>query len=193
MNFIDRMLKNRAEKSLHPRHIMNISLFLSVIMVFSTFANNNVYSQVEISLDVEHQPIISILDNIESQTELRFIFGSEIYDFEKEVSLSVTNAKIDEIIKLLFENELSYTLTENVVLLSKAIQTSNTPLTDDKEELEEIVDNLESGNIDLDKSIQYYTRGSQIRAHCQKKLDEAVMKLDEIQVSSEGKISKKTK
>ena len=75
MNFIDRMLKNRAEKSLHPRHIMNISLFLSVIMVFSTFANNNVYSQVEISLDVEHQPIISILDNIESQTELRFIFG----------------------------------------------------------------------------------------------------------------------
>ena len=53
MNFIDRMLKNRAEKSLHPRHIMNISLFLSVIMVFSTFANNNVYSQVEISLDVE--------------------------------------------------------------------------------------------------------------------------------------------
>jgi TonB-linked SusC/RagA family outer membrane protein len=147
MNFIDRMLKNRAEKSLHPRHIMNISLFLSVIMVFSTFANNNVYSQVEISLDVEHQPIISILDNIESQTELRFIFGSEIYDFEKEVSLSVTNAKIDEIIKLLFENELSYTLTENVVLLSKAIQTSNTPPTDDKEELEEIVQILISGNV----------------------------------------------
>ena len=60
-------------------------------------------------------------------------------------------------------------------------------------ELEEIVDNLESGNIDLDKSIQYYIRGSQIRVHCQKKLDEAVMKLEEIQVSSEGKISKKTK
>ena len=39
---------------------------------------------------------------------------------------------------------------------------------DAMEELEEIVDNLESGNIDLDKSIQYYTRGSQIRAHCQK-------------------------
>lgn len=147
MNFIDRMLNNRAEKSLHPRYIMNISLFLSIIMVFSTFANNNVYSQVEISLDVEHQPIISILDNIESQTELRFIFGSEIYDFEKEVSLSVKNAKIDEIIKLLFENELSYTLTENVVLLSKAIQTSNTPPTDDKEELEEIVQILISGNV----------------------------------------------
>ena len=58
-------------------------------------------------------------------------------------------------------------------------------------ELEEIVDNLESGNIDLDKSIQYYIRGSQIRAHCQKKLDEAVLKLDEIKVLPDGKISKK--
>ena len=78
------MLKNRVEKSLHPRLIMNITLFLSIIMVFSTFANNNVYSQVEISLDVKDQPIINILDNIESQTELRFIFGSDIYDFQKE-------------------------------------------------------------------------------------------------------------
>ena len=147
MNFIDRMLKNRAEKSLHPRHIMNISLFLSVIMVFSTFANNNVYSQVEISLDVKDQPIINVLDNIESQTELRFIFGSEIYDFQKEISLSVKNVKIDEIIKLIFENNLSYTLTENVVLLSKATPTSNAPPTDSKKVVEEIIQTIISGNV----------------------------------------------
>ena len=42
------------------------------------------------------------------------------------------------------------------------------------EELSEIVENLESGNIDLEKSIEYYTRGSQLRAHCQQKLDDAV-------------------
>ena len=42
------------------------------------------------------------------------------------------------------------------------------------EELSEIVDNLESGNIDLEKSIEYYTRGSHLKSHCQKKLDEAV-------------------
>ena len=61
------------------------------------------------------------------------------------------------------------------------------------QELEEIVDNLESGNIDLDKSIEYYTRGSFLRSHCQNKLDDAVMKLEEIQVSADGKISKKDK
>ena len=59
------------------------------------------------------------------------------------------------------------------------------------EELSEIVENLESGNIDLEKSIEYYTRGSLLRSHCQRKLDEAVLKLDEIKVLSDGKITKK--
>ena len=54
-----------------------------------------------------------------------------------------------------------------------------------------IVDNLESGNVDLEKSIENYTRGSLLRSHCQAKLDEAVLKLEEIKVSSDGKISKK--
>ena len=58
-------------------------------------------------------------------------------------------------------------------------------------ELEEIVDSLESGSVDLEKSIEYYTRGSMLRLHCQKKLDEAVLKLEEIKVSSDGKVSKK--
>ena len=58
-------------------------------------------------------------------------------------------------------------------------------------ELEEIVDNLESGSVDLEKSIENYTRGSLLRLHCQSKLDEAVLKLEEIKVSSDGKVTKK--
>jgi exodeoxyribonuclease VII small subunit len=57
-------------------------------------------------------------------------------------------------------------------------------------ELEEIVDNLESGSVDLEQSIGHYTRGSLLRLHCQNKLDEAVLKLEEIKVSPDGKVSK---
>ena len=57
-------------------------------------------------------------------------------------------------------------------------------------DLEEIVDNLESGSVDLEKSIEHYTRGSLLRLHCQNKLDEAVLKLEEIKVSPDGKVSK---
>jgi exodeoxyribonuclease VII small subunit len=58
-------------------------------------------------------------------------------------------------------------------------------------ELEDIVDKLENGSIDLEKSIEFYTRGSHLKAHCQQKLNDAVFKLEEIKVSSDGKVSKK--
>ena len=58
-------------------------------------------------------------------------------------------------------------------------------------ELEEIVENLENGSINLEKSIEFYTRGSHLKAHCQQKLNDAVLKLEEIKVSSDGKVSKK--
>ena len=147
MNFKDNMLGKRARKRLNILKIMKISVFLSIIMVFSTFANTNVYSQVEISIEVEDQTIINVLDNIESQTELRFIFGSEIYDFDKKISLSVENAKLDTVINLIFENKLSYNLNENVVLLSKAIQTSNGPPMVSKDVVKEVVQIMTSGNV----------------------------------------------
>jgi TonB-linked SusC/RagA family outer membrane protein len=147
MNFKDNMLDKRAKKSVNILSIMKISLFLSLTMIFSTVANNNVYSQVEISIEVEDQPIIDVLDKIESQTDLRFIFGSDIYDFQKEISLSVENAELNTVIKLIFEDKLSYNLNENVVLLSKAIPTSNDPPTDSIEVVEEIVQTTISGNV----------------------------------------------
>ena len=58
-------------------------------------------------------------------------------------------------------------------------------------ELEDIVDKLENGSIDLEKSIEFYTRGSHLKAHCQQKLNDAILKLEEIKVSSDGKVSKK--
>ena len=97
---------------------MKISTLLSIIMIFSSYANS--YSQIEISLDIKNQPIIKVLDEIESETDLRFIFGSEIYDFQKLISISVEKAMLNEVIKLIFENRLSYDLDANVVFLKKS-------------------------------------------------------------------------
>ena len=40
-------------------------------------------------------------------------------------------------------------------------------------ELERVVGQLESGNVDLEKSIALYERGSALRAHCEKRLKAA--------------------
>ena len=50
-------------------------------------------------------------------------------------------------------------------------------------ELEELVDSLDKGDVSLDEAIIAYDRGSQLKDYCQKKLQEAKMKVDTIQAS----------
>ena len=56
---------------------------------------------------------------------------------------------------------------------------------DAMKELENLVDSLDKGNVSLDEAIAAYDRGSQLKDHCQKKLNEAKMKVETIQSSTE--------
>lgn len=51
-------------------------------------------------------------------------------------------------------------------------------------ELEQIVKTLESGNIDLDKSIAQYERGEKLKQHCSQKLQEAEQRVEKINLSN---------
>jgi exodeoxyribonuclease VII small subunit len=55
-------------------------------------------------------------------------------------------------------------------------------------ELETLVDSLDKGNISLDQAIAAYDRGSQLKDHCQKKLNEAKMKVETIQISDNAEV-----
>lgn len=54
-------------------------------------------------------------------------------------------------------------------------------------ELEEIVRRLEAGDVDLESSIDQYTRGTALKRHCQDKLRAAQEKIDKIIVGGDGK------
>ena len=56
-------------------------------------------------------------------------------------------------------------------------------------ELEAIVRRLEEGTGTLDESISAYERGTALRRHCEKKLDEAQSKIEKIVVGSNGNVS----
>lgn len=53
-------------------------------------------------------------------------------------------------------------------------------------ELEEIVSKLERGQGTLDDAIDAYERGNALKQHCQKKLDEARMRVEKIRVPEAG-------
>ena len=46
--------------------------------------------------------------------------------------------------------------------------------------LEEIVNQLDSGEIDLDKAVEAYERGTKLKEHCEKKLKEAQLRIEKI-------------
>jgi exodeoxyribonuclease VII small subunit len=53
-------------------------------------------------------------------------------------------------------------------------------------ELERVVGQLESGSVDLEKSISLYERGAALKAHCEKKLNDAQEKVAAIVLDANG-------
>jgi exodeoxyribonuclease VII small subunit len=56
-------------------------------------------------------------------------------------------------------------------------------------ELEEIVKQLESGEVELERSIDIYERGAALKAHCEKKLKDAQLRVEKIVLGPEGATS----
>ena len=54
-------------------------------------------------------------------------------------------------------------------------------------ELEEIVNSLERGDVSLEDAIEAYERGSMLKNQCEKRLQEAKMKVERIQSSQNSK------
>ena len=54
------------------------------------------------------------------------------------------------------------------------------------QELEVIVRQLEEGRVDLDKAIIFYERGTALKKHCEEKLKQAKMRIEQINLDSSG-------
>ncbi|MEO0400098.1 MAG: exodeoxyribonuclease VII small subunit [Pseudomonadota bacterium] len=53
-------------------------------------------------------------------------------------------------------------------------------------ELEEIIRQLESGGVELEKSIELYERGAALKAHCEAKLRSAEERIEKIVAAGDG-------
>ncbi len=55
-------------------------------------------------------------------------------------------------------------------------------------ELEKIVDELESGKAELERSIHVYELGARLKAHCEAKLKEAQLRVEKIVLGPSGPV-----
>ena len=58
-------------------------------------------------------------------------------------------------------------------------------------ELEQIVQRLEAGKAKLDEAIGSYERGALLKLHCETKLREAQLKVEQIVLNLDGSVGKK--
>ena len=56
-------------------------------------------------------------------------------------------------------------------------------------ELEAIVEKLEGGTVDLDKAIDAYARGMSLKQHCQARLEEARLRVEQIKLPENGGVA----
>ena len=53
-------------------------------------------------------------------------------------------------------------------------------------ELETIVAALEAGNVSLDDAVTAFERGTALKTHCQARLEEARMKVEQLRLTADG-------
>jgi exodeoxyribonuclease VII small subunit len=75
--------------------------------------------------------------------------------------------------------------------MSNANPISAMPFETALNELETIVRKLEQGDIPLDDSIKAYERGVELKKHCQAKLKDAQVKIEQISVDPDGIVKTK--
>ena len=136
MNLSNTRVQRDQKKRLRARNFI-FSLILGITFIFNSFANNNVYSQTEITISVEDTSIIDVLDEIEANTKLRFIFDSSIYNFNQKVSISLEKKNIEKTISALFNNLIEYQISENLVFLKKVV---SNPVA---EKVEDLIENIQ--------------------------------------------------
>ncbi|MDD2305175.1 MAG: TonB-dependent receptor [Prolixibacteraceae bacterium] len=97
--------------------VMKLTAFLIVVLTMQVTAT--VYSQnKKLSLNMQGNSIKEVLQQIEAQSEYRFIYENEKVNLDTKVSIRVTDEVVDNILKQLFEKDgISYSITNNNLIL----------------------------------------------------------------------------
>lgn len=92
-----------------------ILLWLFVGIIYSAKAQS-----LEISLTANKEPLLEVINRLSEQYHLTFAYSSDQIDLTRQVSFSVKNESIDNVLTLLFKGtDISYSVTGSQVVLFK--------------------------------------------------------------------------
>ena len=78
------------------------TLLLIFITVFQAYADDTNSQNTKLSLNLNNVTVANVLEEIQNNSEFYFLFNSKLIDVEREVSVSMEDKKISEILTFLF-------------------------------------------------------------------------------------------
>lgn len=103
---------------------MRLFLFLMCFFTFSLSANT--FAQQErVSLNMTGVTVKMLLDEIQRQTDLHFIFNTEQTNQLGKVSVDVKNETVENVLKRLFEGtDLTYNFRDNIIVVKRRVESA---------------------------------------------------------------------
>jgi len=99
--------------------IMRITIFLLLVSILQTFANDAYSQKTRLSLDFSNTKLVDVLDEIEERSEFFFLYNEKLIDENREVTVSFNYEKIDEILNNLFEGtDVVYIIADRKIILA---------------------------------------------------------------------------
>lgn len=103
-----------------PKKLLLVMKLTAILLVvFTMHVTATVYSQnTKLSLNMQGNSIKEVLQQIEAQSEYRFIYENEKVNLDTKVSIRVKDEVVENILKMLFEKDgVNYSITESNLIL----------------------------------------------------------------------------
>lgn len=131
-------IKNVLKHILNQSHLkMKITFLFVFLSIVQGYANNSYGQNQRVTLKENNVRLIKIFQQIEDQTALNFFYNRRDLNMRQKVSVNADNTQIVDVLGQLFnENNISYEIIGNQIVLKKGISAN---VTDIKKQEREIV------------------------------------------------------
>src|SRR5450759_5370629 len=105
--------------------LMRNTLLLVFITVLQAYANDTYSQNTKLTLNLNNVTVANVLEEIQNNSEFYFLFNAKLIDVKREVSISMEDKKIPEILTSLFSGTgVNYLVFDRQIILTPSDVTS---------------------------------------------------------------------
>lgn len=99
---------------------MRLTVFLMLLSVFSSLANNSYSQNKKFNLDCKNMPIKQIIQELKNQSDVEFFYSNNDFDTSVKMDIIIKNGNLKDILdQIIIQANLKYKIIDNTVIISK--------------------------------------------------------------------------